>query len=85
MNAGRIKVLEFTREPKKDLEKSTYFDTRKATVEITKGPFLWFMKPKVTVVKVYKPYAKWKYADTGDYCDTRLHNFLDAYEELNDL
>ena len=81
----KIKVLEFTRKPKKGLEKCPSFDTRKATVEITKEPFLWFMKPKITTIQVYKPYASWKYADTGDYCDHYLHNFLDAYEDINEL
>ncbi len=81
----KFKVLEFTRKSTKGLERSPYFDTRKATVEITKKPFLWFMKTKITTIQVYKPYVNWKYADTGKCCDMDLHNFLDAYEELNEL
>lgn len=79
----KFKVLEFTRRPKHGLP--SYYDTREATVEITEKPFLWFMKPKVSTVKVYKPYANWKSTDTGDFCDNALNNFLNAYEELNDL
>lgn len=77
-----MKVLEFTRKPKPGLP--NYFDTRKATVEITEMPFLWFMKPKISTIKVYKPYANWKFADTGNFCDADLNNFLNAYEELNE-
>ena len=81
----KFKVLEFSRRHKKGLEKLPEFDLRKATVEITVQPFLWFMKPKTRTVQVYKPYGNWKYAETGEYCENELCNFLDAYEELNEL
>ncbi len=80
----KIKVLEFTRKPRKGLEKTPYFDIRKATIEITKKPFLWFMEPKVSIVEVYKPHANWKYQDTGTFCDMAIDQFLDAYDELNE-
>lgn len=84
----KIKVLEFTRKPRPGwLEKDRYFDSRMVTIEITEKPFLWFMKPKERTVKVYKPFyaAGWKYAESGERCEDKVQNFLDAYEELNEL
>lgn len=81
----KFKVLEFSRRHKKGLEKLPGFDLRKATVEITVQPFLWFMKPKTRTVQVYNPYANWKYTETGGFCEDKLHRFLEAYEELNEL
>lgn len=81
----KFKVLEFTRKPKKGVEKFPYFDTLIATIEITEQSYFWFVKPKVATIQVYKPHANWKHADTGAFCDRAINDFLNAYEELNEL